>query len=320
VRIAVIIPAYNVAPFLGEAIASVVHQTYPDWSLTVVDDGSTDDISAVVRRFSDHRIRFIRQSNAGVSVARNAGFRAAGDTADAYLFLDGDDWLAAEALSTLAAALEDSPWAIAAHGRYARVAADGSQHPASPSPEGCLLEQLLTRNLFINGGHLLIRREGLDAAGPFRCDLNYGEDWELWTRLALAGEFAAAACPTPLLFVRERPGSAVFAGGINPRANDPALRAIYANPALIARVGPAKLGVLARRATAETAWAVGRELIRHGHHRDGQRWLGRSLRAAPNLRRVMLAATAWLRCGRFRPYGVGWPSSAGLEAGNTLRR
>jgi glycosyltransferase involved in cell wall biosynthesis len=319
-RIAVIIPAYNVAPHLGEAIASVVCQTYPDWSLTVVDDGSTDDISAVFRRFSDNRIRFIRQSNAGVSAARNAGFQASGDQSDAYLFLDGDDWLAPDALSSLTAALEDAPWAIAAHGRYARVAADGSRHPARPSPEGCLLERLLTRNLFVNGGHLLIRREALDAGGPFRRDLNYGEDWELWTRLALAGEFAAVASPTPVLFVRERPGSAVFAGGINPRANDPALRAIYANPAIVARFGGEKLAVLARRAAAETAWAVGRELIRHGHHRDGRCWLGRSLKAAPNVRRVMLAATAWMRCGRFRPYNVGWTASAGIQAGSTLRR
>ena len=313
-HIAVVIPAYNVGPFLAEAIASVLRQTHSDWSLMVVDDGSTDNTSAVVAAFTDSRISFTRQCNAGVSAARNVGITACltGDRGcadrrtppnpDAFLFLDGDDWLAPGALSCLADVLEHAPWAVAACGRYTRVAADGSRHVAPRPPDGSLLERLLTRNLFINGGHVLIRREAIEATGPFRDDLSYGEDWEFWTRLALVGEFAAATSPAPVLFVRERIGSAVFAGGIDPHANNPALQAIYANPAIVERLGRGRLAALARRAEAETAWAVGRELIRHGRYRDGQRWLRRSIRAAPSVRRLALAAAAWMRRGRFRPY------------------
>ncbi len=308
-RIAVIVPAYNVARFLAGCIASVLAQTLSDWSLTIVDDGSRDYPEAVAASFPDPRIEFCRQPNAGVSAARNAGIQASmrrgGAAPDAFVFLDGDDWLAPHALAALANALDAAPGAVAACGRYARVGPDRSVHPARPPPDGWLLERLLTRNRFANGGHLLIRRAAVEAAGHFRTDLTYGEDWEYWTRLALLGSFAAIRPPLPtepVLFVRERPGSAMFARGTDPAANRPALEAIYRNPAIAAHFGAIRLAELVRRAEAETAWASGRELIRHGRRLDGWRSLGRSIVGAPSPRRVALLGLAWLRCGPFRPY------------------
>jgi glycosyltransferase involved in cell wall biosynthesis len=188
VHVAVVIPAFNIASFLPTAVQSVLEQTHPDWSLVIVDDGSTDATAAVGGRFEDERVRLIRRSNSGVSAARNAGIAAvlAGHTGspsveaplDALMFLDGDDWLAPAALRLLAEALENAPWAAAAVGRYARVDSSAVAR-LSPAPaRGCLLERLLTRNVFANGGHLLIRREAIEAAGDFRSDLVYGEDWE----------------------------------------------------------------------------------------------------------------------------------------------
>ena len=78
----------------------------------------------------------------------------------------------------------------------------GCRRPPLPGTgAGRLLERLLTRNLFANGGHLLIRREAIEAAGDFRTDLVYGEDWEYWTRLAAPGEFVSVPSRSPLLFV-----------------------------------------------------------------------------------------------------------------------
>jgi glycosyltransferase involved in cell wall biosynthesis len=303
VRIAIIIPAFNVAPFLRETLLSVVAQTYTDWSVIVVDDGSTDAIEAVATGLQDARIQLIRQDNAGVSAARNCGIRQAEAAApDAFLFLDGDDWLAPNALELLADALDAAPWAAAACGRYARVAANGAERLSPAPPSGCLLERLLTRNLFANGGHLLVRREAVHAAGDFRRDLTYGEDWEYWTRLALLGEFVAVPSRTPILFVRERPGSAMFTKATDPAAYRAATDAIHRNPAIANRLGASRLPQLRRRAEAETAWAVGRELIRHGQRRAGQRWLGRSIAGAPSIRRMMLISLSWLRIGPFRPY------------------
>jgi glycosyltransferase involved in cell wall biosynthesis len=311
-HIAVIIPAFNVAGFLPTAVQSVLEQTHSDWSLVIVDDGSTDATGAVGARFQDKRIRLIRQSNFGVSAARNEGIAAAlagraglsliGGSPDALMFLDGDDWLAPIALSLLAETLDNAPWAAAAAGRYARVDSNAVAR-LSPAPaQGCLLERLLTRNLFANGGHLLIRREAIEAAGEFRSDLVYGEDWEYWTRLAAQGEFVSVPSRCPLLFVRERLAGAYLSRATDPGAYRPALQAIYGNPGLAKRVGRIRMATLERRAEAEMAWTVGRELVRHGRHREGLRWLGRSFRKAPSLNRLMLMGLSRFHFGPFRPY------------------
>jgi hypothetical protein len=205
-------------------------------------------------------------------------------------------------LALLAEELDSAPWAVAACGRYARIAANGVVR-LSPAPQnGCLLERLLVRNLFANGGHLLIRQEAVALAGDFRADLFYGEDWEYWTRLALLGEFVAVRSREPMLFVRERAGSAMLTLAADPAAYRPAVEAIHRNPDIANRLGDSRLSHLRRRAEAETAWAVGRELIRHGQQRAGQRWLGRSIQSAPSAKRLMLIGLAWLRLGPFRPY------------------
>jgi glycosyltransferase involved in cell wall biosynthesis len=359
VHIAVVTPAFNAASFLPVAIESVLSQTHKDWSLVVVDDGSTDDTVAVAMIYQDARIRLLQQRNAGVSAARNAGIRAAlaadcallgddversassyasravpeptrasivysadtGKAADchagigdagepsrfapvlpgAFLFLDGDDWLAPFALALLAQTLDDAPWAAAAVGRYARVGLHAACLSRSP-PQGALLERLLTRNLFANGGHLLIRREAIAAAGFFRTQLVYGEDWEYWTRLASQGEFVAVRSRAPLLFIRERLEGAYLSRATDPDSYRPALDAIYRNPELAERVGTARLAALRRRADAEMAWTVGRELIKHGCQPEGLQWLHRSFRDAPSVHRLMLMAVSRLGLGPFRPY------------------
>lgn len=177
-HIAVIVPAFNVAPWIGDALASVRAQTHRDWSLVLVDDGSVDATVDAATGFADPRIRLLRQVNAGVAVARNRGLTAS--ASDAILFLDADDWLAPEALARLAGALGQAPAAVAAAARFAFVsegaAPDPGFQPGSGSrwsglsgtrapASGDILPRLLERNLFANGGHLLIRRAALERGG-----------------------------------------------------------------------------------------------------------------------------------------------------------
>ncbi len=321
-RIAVIIPAYNVASWLAECLVSLRRQTHADWSAVVVDDGSSDATAAIAETFGDSRISVVRQSNAGVSAARNRGMATVCDalaawsearpaiahatrnsTADAVLFLDADDWLAVDALARLAKLLDASPWAVAACGGYARVGADGSARPVRPPPGGALLPRLLARNLFANGGHMLIRREAVEEAGAFRPELTYGEDWEYWTRLALLGEFVSLRSREPVLFLRERQGSLYRTMAADPACYQPSLEAVFSNPAIRSRLGAAFARDLRAAADAEIAWAVGRELIRHGRLREGRQWLGRSFRAMPRVTRLVLMGLSWLRAGPFRRYG-----------------
>jgi glycosyltransferase involved in cell wall biosynthesis len=313
VRIAVVTPAHNVAAYIGATVASVIAQSHPDWAMFVVDDGSTDRTAEIVAGFADPRIRLLRQTNQGVSAARNRGLAAA--DGEAMLFLDGDDLLAPDALARLAYALEAAPDAIAAYGAYAFMTEDGAHvtaRRAGPFPSGDILPVLLERNLFANGGHLLIRRDAVAAAGGFAAGIAYGEDWEYWVRLAFLGGFAVVPGGAPLLFVRQRGTGAYLRMASDPSAFRPCMAAIFGNPALAERFGPAWLEAIRRRTEAENAWIVGRELIRHGRAGEGRRWLLRSFAAKPSLRRaVLLAVAVFLRVlpeglrGPFRRYEDG---------------
>ncbi len=301
-RIGIVTPAFNVASCIGDAIRSVLAQTHQDWTLTIVDDGSTDATAAIAAGFDDPRVRLIRQPNAGVSAARNRGM--AETEAGALLFLDADDWLSPRALATLAAALETEPATVAAVGAYTRVPGPSRvRHPAS----GALLRRLLVRNLFANGGHLLIRHAAIAATGPFHTSLRYGEDWEYWVRLARLGPFAAVRSREPLLFVRERRESACFSMAARPDSFAPCMNAIFRSHGLEAHVGRGMLAHFRHLAEAENDWIIGRELIRHGRRAEGRRFLRRSVRAAPCLKRLVMLTAMLLplpRIGPFRPYSA----------------
>lgn len=286
-RIAVIIPAYNAAEFLAQAIRSVLAQSHTDWRLVVVDDGSTDHTAAVASTYADPRIQVLRQANAGVSAARNRG--AAVADGEAVLFLDADDRLAPDALARLAAALQRDPAAIAGTGParfFAAGCAPARRH--LPALRGDGLPRLLWRNRFANGGQMLIRRTALDRAGPFRVDLSFGEDWEFWIRLALQGRFAAVTGPRPVLQVRERLDGAYLRHAADPGAIRPALEAAFANRLLYSRFSEPELARYRRRAEAEADWVAGRALLRLGREDEGWPWLRHSVRSAPTTRRIIL--------------------------------
>jgi glycosyltransferase involved in cell wall biosynthesis len=291
-RINIVTPAYNVAPFIAATLASVCAQTHADWSLIAIDDGSTDDTAAVIAGFTDARIRLIRQANAGVSAARNRG--VAEIDGDAVMFLDGDDWLAPDALARLAATLHGGE-AVAAYGAYCFVTEDGGTVVArkpGPFAAGDILERLLLRNLFANGGHLLIRADAIARAGLFRADIAFGEDWEYWCRLAGLGRFAAVPGAAPLLFVRQRGGSAYLRMASNPHVFAPCMQAIFDNPAVLARFGADRVAGLRRRTEAENRWIIGRELVRHGRRAAGLAWLRKSFASQPSGKRAVLLAAA----------------------------
>jgi GT2 family glycosyltransferase len=201
-------------------------------------------------------------------------------------------------LLRLGGALVASPYAVAAVGAYAFVDTGRVRIP----PSGDILRRLLVRNLFANGGHVLIRAEVFDAAGPFRIDIAYGEDWEFWIRLALRGRFTSTADSAPVLYVRQHDNGAYRRLATDPSSFSPCMDAIFSNPALLARFGAARLAAIRRRADAENAWVIGRELIRHGRAGEGRSWLRRSVRAAPSPKRVALLAASLFPIGPFVPY------------------
>ena len=100
-KISVIVPVYNVSNYLNQCIQSILSQSFKDFELIVVDDGSTDDSLEKCERWvcNDNRINLIKQSNQGLSKARNSGIRVA--KGDYLVFVDSDDWIEPDMFSNM---------------------------------------------------------------------------------------------------------------------------------------------------------------------------------------------------------------------------
>src|SRR3712207_793010 len=141
--VSVVIPCYNQAHFLGEAIESVLAQSYPNFEIIVVDDGSPDNTSEVARSYPE--VRLVRQENQGLSGARNAGLACS--EGEYVVFLDADDRLLPEALETHLKYLEAHPERAFVSGTSRYIAADGSPLPTPPR---------LPPRLHVEGDHYLV--------------------------------------------------------------------------------------------------------------------------------------------------------------------
>ncbi len=205
-KVTVIVPAYNAERTIVAAIASVQQQSFGDWELIVIDDGSCDRTVELLNRVKEPRMQVHRYANAGVSVARNRGIaRAQGE----YIaFLDADDLWRQDKLECQVAALEQHANAAVAYSWTCVMNESATMiHPASPVwYEGNVYSQLLVRNFLLCGSNPLVRRHALERVGGFDATLTHGEDWELFVRLAKLVEFVVV--PAAQVFYRQSPTSA----------------------------------------------------------------------------------------------------------------
>ncbi len=209
--ISVVIPAYNAAPTLGATLASVLAQTWQDFEILVIDNGSDDDTGAIAHRFGDPRLQVLRQGALGVARARNAGLeRARGD----YIaFLDSDDLWTPDKLADQLAALAAAPEAALAYSWTDYIdEQDQFLFPGSHiTASGDVYAQLFVNNFLENGSNPLVRRSALAAVGPFDPDLPPAEDWDLWLRLAARYPFVAVAKAQVLYRLSSRSASSNLA-------------------------------------------------------------------------------------------------------------
>lgn len=184
-EISVIVPVYNQAAYLAQAIQSVCEQTFTNWELIVVDDGSTDDTREVLAKFRDSRVSVIRQANKGVSAARNTGIFLS--SAPLVSFLDADDLLMPDMMTVPLRYLKDHPETGLVAGRRQKVDSSGRIYEEKATTPTCLgfPELLLGNDIPI--GAVLVRREWLERVGGFDESMHTCEDWDLWLRLVLAG-------------------------------------------------------------------------------------------------------------------------------------
>jgi len=184
--VSVIIPTRNRAAFLEAAVASVRQQTFRDWELIVVDDGSRDGTGEVVRRLSDRRVRALRfEASRGAAAARNAGLSRA--TGAFVAFLDDDDeWLPSKLERQIGLFLRSSPEVGLVYGSYPVVDRKSGQQLRRKVAEerGDLSRGLLRRNFVGGMSSVVVRREGLDRVGGFDETLATFEDYDLFIRLS----------------------------------------------------------------------------------------------------------------------------------------
>lgn len=207
-RVSIIIPTYNRAAFLKEALESVSAQTHPNWECIVVDDGSTDETESVVAQF-EPRVQYVHQENAGPAAARNHGIGVS--DGEQILFLDSDDRLLPDALERLHAALDAEPSASVAYGGF-YISLPGGEFvsqvrkgtPVLPRPvdlpegvdpdavpyglskEGNLLPEFLQNDVLLMGT-ALFRRSCVEAIGGFKESLPHHEHWDFALRVAKSG-------------------------------------------------------------------------------------------------------------------------------------
>jgi glycosyltransferase involved in cell wall biosynthesis len=180
--VVVVIPAFNPGPHLSEAVASVISQSYAEWAAIVVDDGSSEDLSYV--ELLDPRIVVLRQENAGLSAARNAGIRATSEPLIA--FLDTDDlWLPSK-LERQVAALEGS--AVLCSTDFEMIDGRGTRIGSGYGGAASFVDLLEGNGLCVST--VMVRRSALERVGLFDLRFQQAQDWDLWLRLACTGPFA----------------------------------------------------------------------------------------------------------------------------------
>jgi glycosyl transferase family 2 len=180
--VSVVIPCWNQAHFLAEAIESALAQTYGRIEILVVDDGSVDNSGQVARRYSGIGYRY--QPNRGPAAARNAGLKAS--HGELVVFLDADDRLLDSAVEVGVAALRRDPSAALAVGACRDVDPAGGSlgTPAQPLIHRDHYTALLKSCFILSGSSVIFTRWCLEAVGGFDEGLRTGDDYDLYLRLA----------------------------------------------------------------------------------------------------------------------------------------
>lgn len=189
-KFSVIIPLYNKAPYVKKALESVCRQTYSDYELIVINDGSTDDSCMIAEKYLQGidgiNYRLITQENAGVSAARNNGVAAS--KGEYVAFLDADDWWEPTFLEKMAQHIEDYPEAglYASNYMYYKP---GKTHVAVSNIE---IGYFNYPKSYYEGGAMpiwtgatMIPRRVMDEMGGFPLGIKLGEDFLLWAKIAM---------------------------------------------------------------------------------------------------------------------------------------
>ncbi len=205
-RFSVIIPAYNAERFIDIAIRSVLMQSYSDFELIIVDDGSSDGTQEKIKHYTDSRIRYVYKENGGVSSARNKGISVS--KAEYICFLDADDEWKNNHLEVMASLIEKfDQCGMFITGYDIRLNNGQIVHKSKALLRDMPTEQLASDNgfelilkygYFFNTNTICCKKEVFDKAGLFECGVKNGEDDDMWFRILSYYSLAVTKEPTTI--------------------------------------------------------------------------------------------------------------------------
>lgn len=207
-KVSVVCIAYNSMEFLPRTVESVLGQTFQDFELVLVDDGSTDHVVEWASGLSDPRVRLVSQPNQGIAGARNRGIREARGRYIA--FLDGDDLWYPTKLELQVEALDLRPQAGLVHTLVELIDKQDRHlgYSTNMDVQGDARSAILISNFLGTASVVLVRRQCFDELGCFLSDprVAWCDDWDMWTRIAMT--YAFALVPQPLTRYRLHPNGA----------------------------------------------------------------------------------------------------------------
>lgn len=209
-KVDILIPAFNAAKYLPAAIQSVLSQTFEDWQIVLVDDGSTDNTAEVVAPYlalCGSKLKYIHQSNRGLPAARNTAIRAS--TSEFLALLDADDVWLPDRLTQSLKAFGGRLGVGIAYGLITQIDPEGNlgyTFPGNSAPaEGWIASRIYMRKLELPCPTLTFRRRCVDDVGLFDETMRATEDRDLWLRIAL--KYEVAFIPKVIAYYRVSPNS-----------------------------------------------------------------------------------------------------------------
>jgi glycosyltransferase involved in cell wall biosynthesis len=204
-KVSVIIPAYNAMNYLPETLKSVLEQTFTDFEVLIVDDGSSDNIREWVSQVTDPRVKLLSQKNQGASEARNTGIK---NSCGEYIaFLDADDLWEPTKLAKQVSCLEENPAVGLVYTWTALIDEQGisTGRVFVNNAEGEVWTKLIMHNIIECGSVPMVRRCCFETVGVFDHQNlgSYVEDWDMWLRIA--SRYPFKVLKEPLVYYRQHP-------------------------------------------------------------------------------------------------------------------
>lgn len=282
-KVSVIIPTFNREKFITKAIDSVMDQTYQDFEIVVLDDGSTDNTRDILKRYDD-RVRYFYQENRGIASARNEAIKRS--TGEYIAFLDSDDYWVREKL-------EKQIHLFDMHSEYGMVASccssirlDGSfREKNRPGMSGWVLTDLFKKN-FIRTSSAVIKRECLDQVGLFDETFRECEEYDLWLRVAAR---------YPVGFINE--SLAVYVDNAEGISTDSLAGRLFRLKVLEKEYLRQKIpGNIYNKRIADTCHYIGRHYINRGEVDNGRMYLKKAQSLAPlNIKNLFYLSMSFLK-------------------------